>query len=225
MKKKCTCCGQEKEPSDFYVLRRKGIPALCSQCKECILKKRANYYRANIEQEKEKDRAWAAANRDRISEKEKRRYYRDPKKAIAYKRIWRDRNRERVREIDRARMAKYNATEKGKLSGSMAGRLRQSLFGTKSRRHWEDIVGYTAEQLKRHLEKQFLPGMTWDNYGKVWEIDHKIPIAAFNYKSPNYLDFKRCWELNNLRPLDRSENRKKQAKLNKPFQPALSFAA
>ena len=29
--------------------------------------------------------------------------------------------------------------------------------------------------IRDHLEKQFRDGMTWENHGKVWHIDHRIP--------------------------------------------------
>lgn len=30
--------------------------------------------------------------------------------------------------------------------------------------------------LRAHIEAQFVEGMTWDNYGKGWHIDHKKTI-------------------------------------------------
>ena len=92
----------------------------------------------------------------------------------------------------------------------------------KGGRQWESLVDYTKEDLVKHLEKQFKPGMTWDNYGK-WHIDHKIPIAAFNFTRPEHEDFKRCWSLKNLQPLWASENSAKGATLAKPFQPSLEI--
>ncbi len=65
--------------------------------------------------------------------------------------------------------------------------------------------------------------MSWENYGTVWEIDHKIPIAAFNFERPEDIDFKKCWELKNLRPLEIYKNRSKQARIDKPFQPSLTI--
>jgi hypothetical protein len=65
--------------------------------------------------------------------------------------------------------------------------------------------------------------MSWDNYGTVWEIDHNIPVAAFNFDKPEHLDFKLCWDLKNLQPLEVSLNRSKNDRISKPFQPALAI--
>ena len=37
------------------------------------------------------------------------------------------------------------------------------------------LLGYSAQDLKIHLEKQFTSEMSWSNYGSYWHIDHKIP--------------------------------------------------
>ena len=39
-------------------------------------------------------------------------------------------------------------------------------------------VGCSVGELKKHLESQFVPGMTWENYGVIWEVDHIIPLAS-----------------------------------------------
>jgi len=92
----------------------------------------------------------------------------------------------------------------------------------KNKKPWSEIVGYTLEDLKKHLENLFQPGMTWENYGKGgWVIDHKIPVSAFNYTKPEHEDFKRCWALSNLQPMWEKENGLKSNKLDKHFQPSL----
>ena len=65
---------------------------------------------------------------------------------------------------------------------------------------WEKAVSYTLLQLKTHLEKQFVDGMSWDNYGE-WHIDHIKPISSFNFENKEDPDFKRYWALSNLQPL------------------------
>jgi 5-methylcytosine-specific restriction endonuclease McrA len=67
-------------------------------------------------------------------------------------------------------------------------------------------------------------GYTWQDFlsGKL-HIDHIIPIAAFNFRSPGDADFKHCWALKNLRLLPAKENMRKGAKLTAPHQPGLAF--
>ena len=68
---------------------------------------------------------------------------------------------------------------------------------------------YTPAQLKEHLESQFDADMSWDNYGTYWQLDHVIPQAALIYDSLTHPNFKKCWSLDNLRPLERKENQRK----------------
>ena len=67
------------------------------------------------------------------------------------------------------------------------------------------ILGYTKEELKNHLEKQFTKDMTWKAFrnGKI-HIDHIKPQSLFNLKDIN--DIKECWSLNNLQPLWAKDN-------------------
>ena len=87
---------------------------------------------------------------------------------------------------------------KFKLNKSMACGIYHSLQnGSKNGKTSSSLINYTVEDLKVHLEKQFLPGMTWENHGE-WHIDHIIPKSLFNFSTPDHIDFKRCWSLSNL---------------------------
>ena len=61
------------------------------------------------------------------------------------------------------------------------------------------ILGYTQDDLINHLENLFTENMSWDNYGE-WHVDHIIPVSEFNFTEYTDYEFKKCWELNNLRP-------------------------
>lgn len=76
--------------------------------------------------------------------------------------------------------------------------------------HWEDLVGYTVEELKQHLENQFKEGMNWDKFlkGEI-HIDHIIPKSLFKYNDSEDREFKQCWALANLQPLWAEDNIKK----------------
>ena len=94
--------------------------------------------------------------------------------------------------------------------------------GSKNGHHWEDIVGYTLDDLMRHIKGRFKKGMSWNNHGE-WHIDHKIPIHVFNFSSPDHIDFKKCWALNNLQPMWASDNFSKSGSIEKHFQPSLKL--
>jgi len=54
--------------------------------------------------------------------------------------------------------------------------------------------------------------MNWNNYGSYWHVDHIKPVALFNFNAPDDKEFKECWSLENLRPLEKIENIKKGKK-------------
>lgn len=57
-------------------------------------------------------------------------------------------------------------------------------------------MGYSALELKYHLEQLFTTGMTWNNYSE-WHIDHIKPLCSFSDDT----DIKIVNALSNLRPL------------------------
>ncbi len=104
-----------------------------------------------------------------------------------------------------------------KLRERISGRLRRVLKGDRHSINYRNgLISFTEKQLKVHLEKGFKDGMAWDNYGTIWHIDHKKPLAAFNLRSE--IDIKRCWALDNLQPLFAIENLRKGSILGRPNQ-------
>ena len=85
--------------------------------------------------------------------------------------------------------------------------------GCKGRETLLDKLGYSLQQLKEHLENQFDSNMNWNNYGTYWQIDHIIPHSTFIYSSMDDEEFKKCWSLENLRPLEATENKIKSNKI------------
>lgn len=83
--------------------------------------------------------------------------------------------------------------------------------GSKGRRSWEALVGWTKADLVAHLERQFVGGMAWDNRDR-WDIDHIVPLKSFSYTTAECPDFRAAWALSNLRPLWKPENATKQGR-------------
>ena len=94
----------------------------------------------------------------------------------------------------------------------LRARLRLALKNNK-KDHTMDLLGCTVEQSVQHIEKQFTPGMTWDNQGKAddeWQIDHIIPFVAFDTSNRDE-QFIVSW-YQNLQPLWGPANRSKSGK-------------
>jgi len=72
------------------------------------------------------------------------------------------------------------------------------------------MVGCTQEYLKKHLEKQFKPGMNWQNHTpNGWHIDHHTPLSS----AKTYEDIVKLMHYTNLKPLWATENLKKSNKI------------
>ena len=53
--------------------------------------------------------------------------------------------------------------------------------------------------------------MTKDNHGSIWQVDHKIPCAAFDLSDPNQQ--RQCFHYTNLQALFAYENLAKGSKI------------
>jgi hypothetical protein len=99
-----------------------------------------------------------------------------------------------------------------RIAESMATQIRIALRGEKNGRSWEKLVGYTRDELVKHLESLFTDDMSWDNYGQ-WHIDHVLPQDSFKFSSAEDEQFKVCWSLSNLQPLWAIDNIRKGNRL------------
>lgn len=110
-----------------------------------------------------------------------------------------------------------------KLRDNVSALVRMTIFRNGEKKNKKSILNYlpyTIDQLKIHLENQFEPWMNWHNHGEYrtkswndndpttwkWQIDHIIPQSILSYSSMGDDNFKKCWSLNNLRPLSAKQN-------------------
>lgn len=128
-------------------------------------------------------------------------------------RRWTRANPEKAREFNRINAAKRRATPKGHLEALLRSAMHRGIRRGTKRSKTFDILGFTIDRLMAHLEAQFAPGMTWENHGAAWHIDHIRPLSSFNYETPQDAEFKAAWALTNLRPLWATDNLKKGAKI------------
>ena len=205
----CRKCGKRKK-SKYFGKHHRTPDGLHSWCNKCRNESQKQYRLANP------GLAW---------EQELKRRNANPEKYLARRTKWREANRDKCRAHSLKYTHKFRSTPMGKLHSHISGAIRTALKGGKNNIPWETLVGYTLDKLKHHLEKKFLPGMTWENQGRHgWHIDHIIPRTAFNYTKPEDIDFKRCWALKNLQPLWAKDNITKNDKIDRPFQPSLAIS-
>lgn len=89
--------------------------------------------------------------------------------------------------------------------------IHKHLGGGSASIKWSAAVGWTMDELRAHLERQFKGRMSWRNKGK-WHIDHIRPVASFSFTSVDDPQFRECYALANLRPLWKRHNLVKNAK-------------
>jgi hypothetical protein len=181
---KCVDCATEESRS-----RLPQIAAWKAANPERVKAAEANYRERNRPIINERARAWSQKQRDEGSEYSK--------KQVKL-------NQEYIRN----RLAtdpgfKWAARMRSNTHKRLAQHNSQKLLGSL------EIYGCTIPELRSHLESQFQPGMTWDNYGlHGWHIDHIIPCASFDLTDPEQQ--KACFHYTNLQPLWAEENLKKR---------------
>lgn len=70
-----------------------------------------------------------------------------------------------------------------------------------------ELLGCTISELRDHLERQFQPGMTFENHGE-WHIDHRIPLSS----ATSQTEIEKLCHYTNLQPLWAADNRAKGKK-------------
>jgi len=240
--KKCSKCGEEKSFDEFSK-RKEGKLKLNSWCKLCCSTRYKEweednaehirnysklYYQENAEKLKEKSRKYRLDNPDVVKEKFQqwkienpeyfKNYYEENKEEkLAYGKEYRKNNPEKCREWFTKRNAKDAKDPMKKLHSGISNLVRTSLKQGEGKGRFSvfKLLGYSCDDLRKHLESLFLTGMTWENHAiNGWHIDHKIPTKSFHFTSADDEEFKQCWALSNLQPMWAVHNRKKQDKLD-----------
>lgn len=209
IEKQCSKCKTIKPIDDFY-RQKSHKDGRQAHCKKCDDDRRGLWFNNNREKSNTSRKKWAKEN---------------PEKRKKSCKKWRTLHLEKSRQVTRENLRKRRANNpRYKLGRNISTMIWWSIRSAKNNQKWETLVGYTVEDLKKHIGKLFKEGMTWNNYGRNgWHIDHKIPVSVHNFKNSEDIDFKKCWALSNLQPLWAIDNHKKRDKLDRSFQPSLAL--
>ena len=228
----CTVCGETKSASEYGQDSRKrnGLKSSCKLCSaEAVRRWRKNnpsraaqidkerYYK-NPQKRRKYSRDWYSKNkcRARGNNKAWRNENKDKVRADGKEQSkrWRLENPDRARKNARESQKIRRLNGRNRLDDAIRSSVSSSLRrGSKAGRKTFDLLGYSASELRVHLEKKFLLGMSWENYGQ-WHVDHIVPLSSHLYETPDDAGFKAAWSLDNLQPLWAKENQSKGSKLN-----------
>lgn len=159
--------------------------------KEKLLKESRERYAQNVESERERAKRYKKNNIERVKTR-----------------------RNLAMKIKRQKDPNF------KLRNNISRMVRRALQGNKSRLSFLTYVEYTMIELRKHLESLFEPWMSWNNWGTynpqtwcdndsstwTWQIDHIIPQSKLPFVSMTDDNFKKCWALDNLCPLNSKTN-------------------
>lgn len=209
--KRCTKCGSVK-PLEEFPARRGVKDGRKPRCKTCHNAANREARERNPEVSRAASKRWRDANPDRVRARVDAWRARNPDRPASLVAAWRKANPERVREIYRRQNAKRRGRIDHRIRKRISEVMRKSLRGGKGGKKTFELLGCTLPEFKLHIERQFLPGMTWANMSE-WEIDHILPLASFSYETTSCPDFRAAWSLSNLRPLWAVDNAKKSSKV------------
>lgn len=68
---------------------------------------------------------------------------------------------------------------------------------------------------------QFEPGMTWENYGTEWHVDHIVPCSYFDLTDPEQQRI--CFNYRNLQPLWAKDNLEKSNSVSDNVEELVEF--
>ena len=241
--KRCSKCEIEKDESDFYKDKRVkgGLNSRCKECINQRARER-NARPETKEKRKEYDAEYYAIpeNKERKKQKQRERYaipeVKERKKEHNAEYNTRLEIKERKKEYDAEYKARpenkerRNQKDKERCQTDSCYKLRKCIsvliwYGLKKNggsKRGSSILSklpYTMQELKQHIESLFESWMSWKNHGpynpnrRTWQIDHIKPHSCFHYDNMDCQEFKDCWSLSNLRPLEAIANIKKGNKI------------
>jgi hypothetical protein len=223
--KKCTKCGRELCLERFYERKLKGNNiGYHSWCKDCSIAaaivRAVEWHKNNPEKARIAVNKWRNNNPEKAKAATAKWRRNNPDKiraAVAkwqesnprYKSEWKENNPGYQNNYERNRMA---IDHNFKLIKKTRTAMYMALIDNAKSGHTTELLGCSIEELRNHLERLFLPGMSWDNYGMHgWHIDHIIPVSYFDFTDPEQQ--KRAWHYTNLQPLWAEDNLKKSNKI------------
>ena len=169
----------------------------------------------------EKKRKYRVENNLEILNRQRKRYKEKRGIILNQNLKWRLKNREylaekqrQYRKTHREYYRKYFSEHRKsninyKLADMLRTRLKCAIRNNQKKGSAVKDLGCTIDFLKQYIESKFYSGMTWENWGTVWELDHIVPLWKFDLT--NRKQFLKAINYKNLHPLSIEDHQKKTA--------------
>lgn len=212
--KLCTRCCVLKPVTEFSpsaLARGQG-------CRPCRTSASRAYYAANKARIKINMAKYQEKHKEELSRRSREKYLQKREHVLVAVRQYRAKNLSKIRAYDKMRGARDKqkkafwqknrlADPVHKLRHALRTRLNSALKKSQKCGSAVRLLGCSVLELKRHLEAQFQPGMSWDNHSRHgWHIDHIRPISSFDLQDPeqlaqacHYTNLQPLWALDNIR--------------------------
>lgn len=153
----CIKCGDFKDINKFDK-KKTTIDGRVNVCRDCMNKRKSEIYYNNREEllpiRKEQKKEYFQKNKEKVNKRQREYYHNKFKHTNRINFIWRSLLSTCLRRMNKPKNDKTI-----------------------------NMLGYSALELKIHIESLFTPGMSWENHGE-WHIDHKLPVSSFEKDTP-----------------------------------------
>jgi hypothetical protein len=210
----CKKCKIDKSLKDFPKNKncKNSIEKTCRCCRNEKHKENPNFknirVKANLKWKETKGKNYQSKyyeiNNDKLKLDNKEYYHSNKEIIRKYKKDYDSKNRDKINITLKNYYKKYPWR---KIWRSTMNNVLNRLKIIKSDKTI-NLLGYTYQDLKNHLESKFTDEMNWNNYGTYWVVDHIKPVSKFESNT----NIKEIHSLNNLQPLEKLTNLKKAAK-------------
>lgn len=187
--KTCTKCKLIKSELEFSY-RNKLKDQRFEQCKACINAYAKEYRTQNKADLQKKQKSWYSNN------------------GKQWKQEYETENKDHINLHARIR---YNSDMQFRMKKVLRSRFRKMMKSLKNDSALS-LLGVPLVYFMKWIEFQWTSSMTWDNYGREWDIDHVKPCSSFDLTKEH--EVRECFHWTNMQPLEKKLNYQKSNKVD-----------
>ena len=182
-------------------------------------KHQKEYLKLNPEKIIKYRKGYHLKNKDKIIKRVKEHYLKNRQKKLLYVKTYNLKNKDKKKDYHK----KYNKNRRNiDPQFKIIQNLRSNLYKLVTRKRniiknkqTKELIGCSVEDLKIHIENQFVLGMNWENYTyDIWHIDHIKPLSLaknmddiIRLKLMHYTNLQPLWAKDNIKKSDKYDEK------------------